>query len=56
LDQHNGLYIAGTTRSADLPTTDAAYKRTYSGRKTKKFGGDVFVCKFDFEYLIDSAK
>lgn len=56
LDQHDGLYIAGTTRSPDFPTTDGAYKRTYSGRKAKKFGGDVFVCKFDLESLIHSVR
>ncbi len=56
LDQHNSLYVAGTTRSAVFPTTHGAYKRTYSGYKTKKFGGDVFVCKFDFGFLIRSVK
>lgn len=56
LDPHNRLYIAGTTRSTDFPTTQRAYKRTYSGVKTEKFGGDVFVCKLDFESLIHSAK
>ncbi|MBN2131083.1 MAG: SBBP repeat-containing protein [Sedimentisphaerales bacterium] len=48
LDRHNGLYIAGTTRSADFPTTENAYERVHSGYKASKFGGDVFVCKFNF--------
>jgi hypothetical protein len=56
LDQNNNLYVASTTRSTDFPTTEGAYKRTYSGYKTRKFCGDVFVCKFDFESLIHSVK
>ena len=56
LDQQNGLYIAGTTRSTDFPTTEGAYRRTYSGYETKNFGGDVFVCKFDCEFLLHSIE
>ncbi len=49
LDQQNGLYIAGTTRSTDFPTTEGAYKRTYSGLGSGPDGGDVFVLKLDIE-------
>ena len=56
LDQRNSLYVAGTTRSTDFPITEGAYRRTYSGYKTKKFGGDVFVCKFDFDFLLHSVE
>ena len=56
LDRHKNLYIAGTTRSTDFPTTEGAFERTHSGFKTKKFGGDVFVCKFNFQSLIHLVK
>jgi DNA-binding beta-propeller fold protein YncE len=56
LDQHNGLYIAGTTRSTDFPTTEGAYKRTYSGLGEGRYGGDVFVLKLDMEAIVHSVR
>jgi len=52
LDQYNNLYIAGTTRSIDFPSTEGAHRRTHSGYQTKKFGGDVFVMKLDMGTMV----
>lgn len=51
LDQHNGVYIAGTTRSADFPTASGAFQRAYSGLGEGPCGGDVFVVKLNLGIL-----
>jgi outer membrane protein assembly factor BamB len=56
LDKKNGVYIAGTTRSADFPTTPGAFQRTYSGLGEGRFGGDVFVMKLDMKTIVGSKR
>jgi len=51
LDQDHYLYVAGTTRSADFPTSEGAFQRSYSGLGQGKYGGDVFVVKLDMGAL-----
>ncbi len=42
------VYIAGTTRSVDLPVTSTAYQRTYGGEAgALAWHGDAFVARFN---------
>jgi hypothetical protein len=52
LDPYNNLYVAGTTRSTDFPTTEGAFNRTYSGLGRGQYGGDVFVVKLDMGAMV----
>ena len=54
LDAAGNVYLAGTTASADFPTTPGAYQRTlgatpsdYPNRPAECLGADQFVVKFD---------
>ena len=51
MDQDHCLYVAGTTRSADFPTSEGAFQRSYSGLGQREHGGDVFVVKLDMGAL-----
>lgn len=44
LDQLGNVYIVGTTYSADYPTTEGAYRRTFTGDTPT---ADIFVSKLD---------
>ena len=44
LDSAGNIYVAGTTLSADFPTTTGAFDRTWAG-DTSIFWGDAFVTK-----------
>jgi hypothetical protein len=45
LDSAGNIYVAGTTLSADFPTTTGAFDQTWAG-DTSIFWGDAFVTKF----------
>jgi hypothetical protein len=52
LDLDNNLYVAGTTRSVDFPTTVGAFQQAYSGLGRGRYGGDVFVVKLDMGAMV----
>ena len=48
-DSHGNVYVAGTTRSADFPTTAGAYDEridTSSGKTRWGYNSDILVAKF----------
>lgn len=51
VDRDHYVYVAGTTRSADFPTSEAAFQRDYSGRGEGEHGGDVFVVELNLGIL-----
>jgi hypothetical protein len=46
LDAGGSILVAGRTRSADFPTTQGAFDRTFRG-SAQDSNGDMFVCKLD---------
>jgi hypothetical protein len=51
LDSKNNIIITGRTRSADFPTTEKAYDRSYNGDDGKFYHlGDCFVSKLIVPY------
>ncbi len=50
LDQQGDPYVTGETFSADFPTTEEAFDRTFNGET------DAFVTKFDFRSGMDPAQ
>ncbi len=47
LDRAGKVYVAGSTNSANFPTTPGAYDTTYNGAGPPYFYGDAFVTKLD---------
>ena len=47
LDWAGKVYVAGSTNSANFPTTQGAYDTTYNGAGPPYFYGDAFVTKLD---------
>lgn len=45
----NQIYVAGHTTSRDFPLTDNAYDASYNGGGQTRWGGDVFVTRFDYQ-------
>ncbi|MCC6154087.1 MAG: SBBP repeat-containing protein [Candidatus Hydrogenedentes bacterium] len=46
-DANGDIYVCGTTRSADFPTTAGAFDQTYNGGSALEYGGDTWVAKID---------
>ncbi|HRK34531.1 MAG TPA: SBBP repeat-containing protein [Candidatus Hydrogenedentes bacterium] len=46
-DVNGDIYVCGTTRSSDFPTTLGAYDRSYNGGTALEYGGDTWVTKID---------
>ena len=49
-DAHGNVYVAGTTRSRDFPTTEGAYDRQFDaslGKARWGYNSEIFVAKFD---------
>ncbi len=46
-DANGDIYVCGTTRSADFPTTAGAFDETFNGGSTNEYGGDTWVAKID---------
>ncbi|MBM3288639.1 MAG: hypothetical protein FJY92_00665 [Candidatus Hydrogenedentes bacterium] len=44
-DSAGNIYICGTTRSADFPTTAGAFDQTFNGGTTNEYGGDMWIAK-----------
>ena len=48
-DSLGNVYVAGTTRSADFPTTPGAYDERFdpgAGKSRRGYNSDIFVAKF----------
>ncbi|MCC6797036.1 MAG: SBBP repeat-containing protein [Candidatus Hydrogenedentes bacterium] len=46
-DANGDIYVCGTTRSSDFPTTTGAFDETFNGGSALEYGGDTWVAKID---------
>lgn len=46
-DSQGNVYVCGTTRSADFPTTPGSFDETFNGGSTAEYGGDTWIAKVD---------
>ncbi|MBN1824797.1 MAG: SBBP repeat-containing protein [Candidatus Eisenbacteria bacterium] len=55
VDDQGRVFVAGRTKSDNLPTTPGCYDSTWNGQGPVSWGGDLFITRFDSDLTVLEA-